>query len=91
VANATMVLDMAADGFGERVVVGAREGGLAAPSRRGVELDGVALAALRAQIRGSLRGSRTPERIGCWPELPRTATGKLVRGDVVARLAPVRD
>ncbi|TQM11303.1 class I adenylate-forming enzyme family protein [Pseudonocardia kunmingensis] len=42
--------------------------------------------ALRAWIRGQLRGSRTPDRIVCWPELPRTPTGKLVRRDIVAEL-----
>lgn len=41
---------------------------------------------LRDMIRGALRGSRTPDRIACWPELPRTPTGKLLRRDVVAGL-----
>ncbi|MCW2717872.1 class I adenylate-forming enzyme family protein [Pseudonocardia sp.] len=41
---------------------------------------------LRSGVRGALRGSKTPERIECWPELPRTPTGKLVRRDVVAGL-----
>jgi acyl-CoA synthetase (AMP-forming)/AMP-acid ligase II len=41
---------------------------------------------LRATIRATLRGSKTPDRITCWPELPRTPTGKLVRRDVVAGL-----
>lgn len=41
---------------------------------------------LRAVVRNALRGSKTPDRITCWPELPRTATGKLVRRDIVAAL-----
>jgi acyl-CoA synthetase (AMP-forming)/AMP-acid ligase II len=42
--------------------------------------------ALRGYVRGRLRGSKTPDRIECWPELPRTATGKLLRRDVVRGL-----
>jgi len=41
---------------------------------------------LRAFARASLRGSRTPDRIAFWSELPRTVTGKLLRRDVVAAL-----
>ncbi|MET7680486.1 long-chain fatty acid--CoA ligase [Streptomyces sp. NPDC005423] len=41
---------------------------------------------LRTAVRDTLRGSRTPDRITYWPELPRTATGKLVRRDIVAAL-----
>nr|WP_246325073.1 AMP-binding protein [Petropleomorpha daqingensis] len=41
---------------------------------------------LRAFARGSLRGSRTPDRIAFWDELPRTVTGKLLRREVVAAL-----
>lgn len=41
---------------------------------------------LRAAVRATLRGSKTPDRIVCWPELPRTPTGKLVRRDVVTGL-----
>jgi acyl-CoA synthetase (AMP-forming)/AMP-acid ligase II len=41
---------------------------------------------LRDMIRGALRKSKTPDRIACWPELPRTPTGKLLRRDVVAGL-----
>jgi acyl-CoA synthetase (AMP-forming)/AMP-acid ligase II len=50
--------------------------------------DGVSVdpEALRAQVRGTLRGSKTPERITRWPELPRTPTGKLVRRDIVRAL-----
>jgi acyl-CoA synthetase (AMP-forming)/AMP-acid ligase II len=54
-----------------------------------VPRDGVAIDTeeLRATIRATLRGSKTPDRITCWPELPRTPTGKLVRRDIVAGLA----
>ncbi|GAA4542334.1 class I adenylate-forming enzyme family protein [Pseudonocardia xishanensis] len=55
--------------------------------RRGVDLDAPALEELRTTVRGTLRGSKTPDRILAWDELPRTPTGKLVRRDVVARLA----
>ncbi|WP_448628220.1 class I adenylate-forming enzyme family protein [Geodermatophilus sp. URMC 64] len=41
---------------------------------------------LRAHVRASLRGSKTPDRIAFWDELPRTVTGKLLRRDVVGRL-----
>jgi acyl-CoA synthetase (AMP-forming)/AMP-acid ligase II len=43
--------------------------------------------ALRGYVRGRLRGSKTPDRIESWPELPRTATGKLLRRDVVDALS----
>jgi acyl-CoA synthetase (AMP-forming)/AMP-acid ligase II len=42
--------------------------------------------ALRAQVRGTLRGSKTPDRITSWRELPRTPTGKLIRRDIVEAL-----
>jgi len=42
--------------------------------------------ALREQVRSTLRGSKTPDTIACWPELPRTATGKLLRREVVRAL-----
>ncbi|MQY21508.1 Long-chain-fatty-acid--CoA ligase [Nocardia sp. RB20] len=45
---------------------------------------------LRAEVRKALRGSRTPDRINFWPELPRTVTGKLVRRDIVATLTAER-
>jgi acyl-CoA synthetase (AMP-forming)/AMP-acid ligase II len=51
--------------------------------RHGVSVDPQTL---RAQVRATLRGSKTPERITCWPELPRTPTGKLVRRDIVEAL-----
>jgi acyl-coenzyme A synthetase/AMP-(fatty) acid ligase len=41
---------------------------------------------LRAYVRATLRGSKTPERIVYWDELPRTETGKLVRRHVLERL-----
>lgn len=53
-----------------------------------VTRDGVAVDAeqLRGEVRKTLRGSKTPDRITYWAELPRTATGKLVRRDIVAAL-----
>lgn len=56
--------------------------------RHGTDLTEEELEQLRVEIRGALRSSKTPERIVCWPELPRTPTGKLVRRDVVGRLDP---
>ncbi|WP_280231100.1 class I adenylate-forming enzyme family protein [Nocardia cyriacigeorgica] len=41
---------------------------------------------LRTYVRGALRGSKTPERIVAWSELPRTETGKVVRRHVLERL-----
>ena len=41
---------------------------------------------LRAECKATLRSSKTPERIVCWEELPRTVTGKLLRREVVAGL-----
>jgi acyl-CoA synthetase (AMP-forming)/AMP-acid ligase II len=41
---------------------------------------------VRAFVRGTLRSSKTPDRIAVWEELPRTPTGKLVRRQVVAQL-----
>ena len=38
-------------------------------------------------VREQLRSSKTPESIEFWPELPRTDTGKLLRRQIVARLA----
>lgn len=55
--------------------------------RDGAEMDA---GDLRAQVRGTLRGSKTPERITRWPELPRTPTGKLVRRDIVEALTAER-
>jgi acyl-CoA synthetase (AMP-forming)/AMP-acid ligase II len=55
--------------------------------RGGMEID---TEQLRATIRATLRGSKTPDRIVAWPELPRTPTGKLVRRDIVAGLTAER-
>jgi acyl-CoA synthetase (AMP-forming)/AMP-acid ligase II len=41
---------------------------------------------LRAYVREHLRGSKTPDQIAFWAELPRTVTGKLLRREVVAGL-----
>ncbi|MEV7983225.1 fatty acid--CoA ligase family protein [Streptomyces sp. NPDC086519] len=46
---------------------------------RGTSLDGEEL---RTEVRRLLRGSRTPDRIAVWTEIPRTATGKVLRQDV---------
>ncbi|WP_067679390.1 class I adenylate-forming enzyme family protein [Nocardia miyunensis] len=43
--------------------------------------------AVRTWCRERLRGSRTPDEVVFVAELPRTATGKLVRRDLVARVA----
>ncbi|WP_234439140.1 class I adenylate-forming enzyme family protein [Streptomyces sp. NRRL B-3229] len=51
---------------------------------RGATLDSEGL---RAEIRRYLRGSRTPDRIAVWDEIPRTATGKILRQDVRAGLS----
>ncbi|MEU1515143.1 fatty acid--CoA ligase family protein [Streptomyces sp. NPDC005811] len=50
---------------------------------RGASLDSEAL---RAEVRRRLRSSKTPERIVVWDELPRTATGKILRHEVRAEL-----
>lgn len=42
---------------------------------------------LRDYVRGLLRSSKTPDRVYFWNELPRTETGKLIRRNVVAKLA----
>ncbi|MFE9924546.1 class I adenylate-forming enzyme family protein [Streptomyces sp. NPDC005774] len=47
----------------------------------------VAAGELRTAVRDALRGSRTPDRITYWPELPRTPTGKLIRRNIVAALS----
>jgi acyl-CoA synthetase (AMP-forming)/AMP-acid ligase II len=44
---------------------------------------------LRGYVRERLRGSKTPDRIACWPELPRTPTGKVIKRDIVNGLSPV--
>ncbi|TDC87061.1 long-chain fatty acid--CoA ligase [Actinomadura sp. 7K507] len=45
---------------------------------------------VRAYVRERLRGSKTPDRIACWPELPRTPTGKLIKRDIVTGLAQTK-
>ncbi|MFI6551312.1 class I adenylate-forming enzyme family protein [Streptomyces prunicolor] len=51
---------------------------------RGTSLDGEEL---RAEIRRRLRGSKTPDRIAVWDEIPRTATGKVLRRDISTELS----
>lgn len=51
--------------------------------RPGAAVDGDSL---RDFVRQALRGSKTPDAIVCWPDLPRTATGKLLRREVVSAL-----
>jgi acyl-CoA synthetase (AMP-forming)/AMP-acid ligase II len=41
---------------------------------------------LRAHVRSHLRGSRTPDRVVFRPELPTTATGKVLRRELVSNL-----
>lgn len=38
---------------------------------------------VRAYVRDRLRSSKTPDTIACWPDLPRTPTGKILRRSVV--------
>ncbi|MFF3372209.1 class I adenylate-forming enzyme family protein [Streptomyces sp. NPDC002680] len=51
---------------------------------RGALLDGEVL---RAEVRRRLRGSKTPDRIVVWDEIPRTATGKVLRHEVRSELS----
>ena len=51
--------------------------------RSGAEADAEAL---RSHVRQTLRGSKTPDRIVFWTELPRTETGKIVRRQAVELL-----
>lgn len=55
--------------------------------RAGAEIDPEVL---RDIVRATLRGSKTPDTITCWPDLPRTPTGKLVRREIVAALTAQR-
>jgi acyl-CoA synthetase (AMP-forming)/AMP-acid ligase II len=50
---------------------------------RGTPLDGEQL---RAEVRRRLRSSKTPDRIVVWDEIPRTATGKILRHEVRSEL-----
>ncbi|WP_448625044.1 class I adenylate-forming enzyme family protein [Geodermatophilus sp. URMC 64] len=59
--------------------------------RPGIELDDAVLGELRETVRGTLRSSKTPDRILCWHELPRTPTGKLLRRDVLSGLRSASD
>jgi acyl-CoA synthetase (AMP-forming)/AMP-acid ligase II len=43
---------------------------------------------IRVFVKEHLRGSKTPDRVHIWNELPRTETGKLIRRHVLARLTP---
>ncbi|ROO87909.1 acyl-CoA synthetase (AMP-forming)/AMP-acid ligase II [Actinocorallia herbida] len=43
---------------------------------------------VRAYVRERLRSSKTPDTITCWPDLPRTPTGKILRRSVVDGLIP---
>jgi acyl-CoA synthetase (AMP-forming)/AMP-acid ligase II len=53
-----------------------------------VAVDGepVAVDELKAFVRERLRGSKTPDQIEIWTELPYTDTGKLLRREICARL-----
>ncbi|WP_459987096.1 AMP-binding enzyme, partial [Mycobacterium avium] len=45
---------------------------------------------LREFVRKSLRGSRTPDEVVFRDELPTTATGKVLRREIIATLAGLR-
>jgi acyl-CoA synthetase (AMP-forming)/AMP-acid ligase II len=49
----------------------------------GVQIEG---AEIQQWARGQLRGSKTPELIAIWPELPYNQLGKLLRRDVASAL-----
>jgi acyl-CoA synthetase (AMP-forming)/AMP-acid ligase II len=42
---------------------------------------------LREWVRDHLRSSKTPDLVAFWPELPRTATGKLLRRQILEELS----
>jgi acyl-CoA synthetase (AMP-forming)/AMP-acid ligase II len=71
-----VVVGVPDDVWGERVAA-------AVVLRAGSSLDGERL---RTHVRERLRGSKTPDSIVFWAELPRTETGKLIRRDALARI-----
>jgi hypothetical protein len=84
--NVAMLLDMAAEGFGDRIVVGRREDGFTAERVCDLAAGGGQIVEGRIDdtiIRGA-------ENFTCWPELPPTVTGELVRRDTVATLTSAR-
>lgn len=72
-----VVVGVPDDEWGHRIeaVVTAERGAEIAPEQ------------LREAVRKTLRGSKTPDRITVWDELPRTDTGKIRRHDIAAELA----
>lgn len=72
----TVVVGIADPEWGQRIeaVVVPRSGRVVDPEE------------VRAQVRHALRGSKTPDRVLVWSELPRTDTGKIVRREVRARI-----
>ncbi|MGH9078619.1 MAG: class I adenylate-forming enzyme family protein, partial [Acidimicrobiales bacterium] len=71
------VVGLADDEWGQRLVAVVVQEGPATVSAE----------ELQRVVRDRLRSSKTPESIEFWPELPRTDTGKLLRRQIVARLA----
>ena len=49
--------------------------------------DAVTSDVLREWVRDHLRSSKTPDLVAFWPELPRTATGKLLRRQILEDLS----
>ena len=56
-----------------------------------IDDDGGDIAAedLTEWVRKHLRSSKTPDLVVFWPELPRTATGKLLRRQILADLSAI--
>jgi acyl-CoA synthetase (AMP-forming)/AMP-acid ligase II len=71
-----VVLGVPDDEWGQRIEA-------ACVLRQGAEADEDEL---RAHVRARLRGSKTPDRIVFWTEVPRTETGKLVRRVALEKL-----